>query len=662
MCLECVTASSNISDENRHFGRSFALFEFHWKMQLNLHHFIRLFLFMAFSCLNESASSQCAVPISSFPYTEGFETNNGNWTRSSNQHWEWGSIVPGSKAVITSAGGGQKCWIVGGLSGAFYNSGNSYLISPCFDFTTLANPEIGFKIIWETEANFDGVNLQYSTDEGASWVRVGSEISNSNCTGTNWYNNASVRFLGFVPGWSGNVQPGGSGSCNNGSGSGSWLFAKHNLGFLSGQSKVIFRFEFGAGIICNDYEGLAIDDVQIIEAPPEGAYFEQTCLSSQTIRFTDNSTGCVTGLLWDFGDTASGANNSSTQSSPVHIFSGPGTFTVTLTAIFSSGPPAVSTRQVTVLSLDPFVVNPIRCNGDNNGGISVNVSGGSGIYSYTWNTSPPQTTASINNLSGNTYTVLVAATNSCEFSSSITLVEPPRLSIITAFSPATCGLSNGSVSATVTGGTSSYLYLWSNSEMTNVIRDLAPGNYSLQVTDANGCTATTPAIQIQNQVIPANVNFGGDTTICPGQVLILKPGSFVSYTWQDNSSSPSFSVTQSGDYYVTVLNSAGCTGSDSIKVTVECKGVYFPSSFSPNNDGINETFGPVGDIGMIRDFQMTIYNRWGQVVFVSVNPFVKWDGKFKGANADLQSFVWKATYRMNGEKILYKKGTVTMIR
>ena len=625
---------------------------------------LSLLYFLCFTglCLHKQSSAQCTVPVNLFPYAEDFESTDGNWMRSSNIHWEWGAIVPGSKTVITAAGGGQKCWIVGGLSGSTYNSSSSFLQSPCFDFSTLINPEISFKIFWETERDFDGANLQYSTDEGASWNILGSASSNSNCQGINWYNLSSVRFIGFTPGWSGNIQNSGPGNCTIGGGSGQWLTAKHNMGFLAGQSKVLFRFSFGAGLICNDYEGFAIDDLVIRESPPNNADFNYSCAGNNTVNFINNSSPCPTTITWNFDDIASGPNNNSTQNNPSHTFSAPGTYTVSLIVTYSSGPPSTRTRDITIINVNPVISSQILCNGDQNGAITANVSGGNGIYNFSWNTSPVQNTATINNLAGNTYTVNVTAPDACSVSSSVTLVEPDVLEMQTTPSPATCGKLNGSITTNVTGGTGAYAYLWSNNETTASILDLAPGDYSLLVTDANACTVMSNNITINAVIIPANVYLGADTTICPGQVLVLRPGIFESYTWQDNSSAPTYAVSQSGDYFVEVTNSAGCKGADTIKVTVECLGIYFPSSFSPNADGKNETFGPVGDIGSIREFNMLIYNRWGQVVFSTVNPFIKWDGKYKGAGADLQTFVWKAIYRVNGDKILNKKGTVTIVR
>ncbi len=109
--------------------------------------------------------AQCATPISTFPYNEGFETTNGDFTTGGTaSDWAWG--IP-AKPVITGAATGTKCWIVGGLTGSSYNDGErSWLQSPCFDFTTLQYPHISFNVFWETERRFDGAGFQYSTRPG----------------------------------------------------------------------------------------------------------------------------------------------------------------------------------------------------------------------------------------------------------------------------------------------------------------------------------------------------------------------------------------------------------------------------------------------------------------------------------------------------------------
>ncbi len=124
------------------------------------------------------------------------------------------------------------------------------------------------------------------------------------------------------------------------------------------------------------------------------------------------------------------------------------------------------------------------------------------------------------------------------------------------------------------------------------------------------------------------------------------------------------SYTHSGLYQVTLTNLSGC---DSIarlnlKIFTTCQDIYFPSGFSPNGDGINDKFGPIGDLNAISKYTITICNRWGEIVFKSGNPYEKWDGTVKKGNtSDTGNFVWIATYEYKGQKKSVK-GNVVLIK
>jgi len=172
----------------------------------------------------------------------------GSWTAGgTGNNWAWGQPA---KAVIRSAGEGNKCWVTGGLTGTGYASAEaSWLRSPCFDLSAIQNPYVEFLIFWDTEQQFDGASLQYSLDQGASWITAGSASGPKNCLNENWYNQNPVTYLSNITttrdGWSGTTQSV-SGSCRGGNGSGGWVRAKQTLPALAGQSRVIFRFIFGA--------------------------------------------------------------------------------------------------------------------------------------------------------------------------------------------------------------------------------------------------------------------------------------------------------------------------------------------------------------------------------------------------------------------------------
>ena len=91
-------------------------------------------------------------------------------------------------------------------------------------------------------------------------------------------------------------------------------------------------------------------------------------------------------------------------------------------------------------------------------------------------------------------------------------------------------------------------------------------------------------------------------------------------------------------------------------------GIFFPSGFTPNGDGKNDSFGPTGGLGVIRNYQFSIYNRWGERVFYSTNPFEKWNGMSKGIKADGNSFAWYAEFTLPGKPKESRKGIVTLIR
>ncbi len=608
----------------------------------------------------QGATAQCSATVSSFPYHEGFESGDGNWFHGGTAT-DWALGTP-TKPVINAAAAGTNCWITGGLSSSSYNNGeNSWLQSPCFDFSSLVHPQISFSIFWETEKRFDGANMEYSTDNGTSWNLVGS-VNDNSCIAENWYNNASVNFLGGANGWSGNIQPT-VGSCQGGNGSNGWLIAKHDLTALAGLPSVTFRFRFGAGTTCNAYDGFAIDEVNITEAPANSGDFSYTCTGNRNVSFVSATSLCPSGFAWDFGDPASGTNDTSTLAIPTHIFSAGGTYTVTLIITYPTGPQAMATHNVEILDVNINPFKTILCNGSKTGAIQAIVTGGSGMYNYNWNTVPPQTTFDLNNIGAGTYTVTVSSATACSTTASYTLMEPSAISAVIVPVAATCGNNNGSITATISGGTPPFQYTWSNGGTTATINNVPPGNYSLTVLDANACSFTKNNIGVADIETPVAVSLGNDTSVCKGEMLVLNPGPFSSYVWQDNSRNPTFTVTSSGNYWVKVTDGTGCSGTDTINVIVDCSGLYFPAAFTPNKDSHNDYFGPLGsNLGSVRNYSFRVYDRYGQMIFYSTDPYAKWDGTIKGGAFNTGAFAWFATYNIVGQPTRSQKGMVLLLK
>lgn len=636
-----------------------------------------IILLVCVICISQKAGAQCAAPINIFPYSEGFETTNGNWTSGGTANdWAWGTPT---KTVISSAATGSKCWIVGGLSGSSYGNGEaSWLQSPCFDLTVLQHPYISFAVFWETERRFDGAGFQYSTDLGATWKNVGSVNDPINCLNDNWFNFSPVQYLNTLAtvrdGWSGNIQPTG-GSCVGGGGSGRWVNAQHTMPALAGTANVIFRFIFGAGTQCNAYDGFAVDDIMIGEAPSNNASFTYSCTSNNTVQFTNTSALCPNSS-WDFGDPASGANNTSAQTNPTHTFSGPGNYTVTLTATGPDNAPSVFTypQNINILGVTTTITGTNNCAGDNNGSATANVIPAAAVpFFYSWNTIPVQTTQTATGLSGGTYTVTVNALNSCTSTATAIITAPTALAHTVNIIQPGCGLLTGSATINETGGTGPYTYSWSPAGGSGpTATGLATGNYTVTVSDSKGCidnvpvviaTAPSPAISVTNK---KDVSCFG---LSDGSATVLATGGNPPFTYSWNTVPVQNSATAvnlaAGIYTVTATSNAGiCIVSTSVQITEPAQGncgdVYFPNAFTPNGDANNPDFGAMGNTGAISNYLLLVYNRYGELIFYTRDPLKRWDGFYKGKQLS-GTYVWSATFIYKGNK-REERGSVMIIR
>ncbi len=547
-----------------------------------------IFVFSWMSSILRS-SGQCTAVVNTFPYLEGFESGTANWVSGgTNNDWSWGSPA---KPTINSAGNGSKCWMIGNPSASFYNFGErSWVQSPCFDLSSVNKPFISFLIFWDSEYRYDGGNIQYSINGGANWFTIGLANEPSTCNTQNWYNISAINFLNGLAnstsGWSGNTQAS-SGSCQGGNGLGRWVQASHCVPQVANQSQVLFRFTFGSGITCNDYDGFAFDDFYVGNPPAGSSPIDITlnCIGNNSYSFNTSVADCFNTYNWNFGDTASSTNNSLLQSVQ-HTFSTFGNFNVSLTATGNCISDTTVTKQVRVIQAS-IQSTDVTCAGDSDGSASINIQGAGPMTTVEWNSNPIQTTNAIFNLPVGIYTASISDDSSCSILLSTTVTESPDARPI--------------------------------------------------------------------------VNLGSDVIICPGSVFPLSIGNFKSYLWQDGSSDSTFVIKRGGEVILNVTNSSGCKAVDSLLVTEDClNDILFPNTFTPNDDGINETFNGVGTIP--ENYTLRIFDRWGEKIFETNNFLEGWDGKYNGHFTHDGIYIYQAVFTVLNNIEIEKAGRVLLIR
>lgn len=528
-----------------------------------------LFTFIVF-LFKEQGFAQC---ISIYPNTQNFEGSAAWTTGGVNNDWAWGTP---SKSTINSAGGGNKCWITGGLNGASYAGGQqSYIESPCYNFSSLSAPLVSFKIFWETEFQYDGGSLQYSTNNGATWINVGSISDPANCANQKWFNHGNINYLswsGSKQGWSGNSKPT-SGSCMGGNGSLGWATAKHCLANLAGQNSVKFRFTFGSGTSCNNFDGLAIDDFTVEDFQSAALTFTNTCNS-----FTVIDQSCQTSSVynWNFGDPSSGASNNAVGTSQVHFYSTAGIYSVSVsTPSGVCGGGTVFSKTISILGSAISGISNVTCKGGNNGSATVTaISGGSGL-TYTWSPEGGNTNVA-NSLPAGNYSVTIQDANGCKSTSSVTINEPNSSTGSSSQTVTSCSGDAVTFQVNTTGISDPITYLWMPGGYTTNSITVSPTvstTFTVTLNISGNCASTeqkyyTNIVSPKPLVAVSNFSNAGCAPFCLNLTdkSSTSVGDITSWNWSTSNSlnseekNPTFCFNTPGVYSIHhgVTSSIGC--------------------------------------------------------------------------------------------------------
>jgi gliding motility-associated-like protein len=288
----------------------------------------------------------------------------------------------------------------------------------------------------------------------------------------------------------------------------------------------------------------------------------------------------------------------------------PGTYT--LTGTDSNGCSATETvtiTQPTQLTATGTSSN-VTCFSACDGTASVTANGGTGTYSYNWSPSPGsgQGTANASAMCAGTYTCTITDSNNCTATVTFTITEPTQLTVVAAGFNVTCyGVCDGQIVSIPAGGTPNYSFSWSTGCTSASCNNICAGNYTVTVTDMNGCTATATAsvteplpITLSASTIDAHCNQadGSAAVTYSGGTGTLTP------VWY-NPATPGDSITNipAGNYYVVVTDANGCDDTANVTVNnlpgviasagtltdVSCFGGN-DGSFTVNDNGVNSPY------------------------------------------------------------------------
>lgn len=266
------------------------------------------------------------------------------------------------------------------------------------------------------------------------------------------------------------------------------------------------------------------------------------------------------------------------------------------------------------------------------------------------------------------YTVTITDPQGCPFIDSV-YIEVIKAEALLTFTDTTI-CPNSTVSLQASGGIA---YEWSPSNYMDdpfsanpSISPLQTGIYTVTVTNAHGCQDTA-SLQVQVASIPS-VLYTSDTTLEFGQSLTLLGNPDLSYQWtlptdldDPFSHSPTASPQQTISYTATATDQWGCTYTQNINIRViPLPTILLPTAFSPNNDGINDTFKPILHRHTLVRF--AVYNRWGNKIFETSDPQQAWDGTDERQQQPIGAYVYVVEYReATSAEIIFKSGSVLLI-
>jgi gliding motility-associated-like protein len=352
-----------------------------------------------------------------------------------------------------------------------------------------------------------------------------------------------------------------------------------------------------------------------------------------------------------FGSLSAGTYTITVRDAALDIFNIPVTITET------------ETLDVTVSGED------VHCFGGNSGSVTATVTGGTGPYTYSWNSLPEQTTSTATGLTADTYTVTVTDANGCTATNNVTISQPAADMVvsITQDNVMCSGGTTGSATAAVTGGLEPYTFYWNTTpeQTKETATDLSAGSYTITITDSYGCLKTGSVninepqhLSLESSVTPASCPDSND-----GSINLTITGGIGPFNvlWSDGLTGLTRSGIKPGTYTAAVTDKNNC--GETIVVNVEFTFTFgclvIPQVITPNNDGFNDVW-RIKNIDLYPNAEVRIFSRWGKMIFssknLSDNP---WNGTISGKPAPTDSYHY-ILYLNDGSEP--KSGVISVIR
>ena len=319
---------------------------------------------------------------------------------------------------------------------------------------------------------------------------------------------------------------------------------------------------------------LTLSECQSLNQPVAISGYTSICPGSSQI-YSINKVADATSYEWIL--PAGWSGNSTDTIITVTAGSADGILSVRAIGNCSPGPYQTLSISISTMTASFSQVDHVSCNSGSNGSATAIPGGGNSPYSYIWNTSPAQNSATATGLAEGTFTVVITDVAGCSANSQITITQPVAINISASNTHSSCvGMTNGSASVKIlSGGIQPFSFSWNTVPVQNndTAINLNIGSYTVTVTDANSCTNTASVNILQAPEMTLNIT--GSNVSCNGggngsaTALVSGGTNPILFSWNTSPVQTSQTATSlsNGNYTVTVTDNNGCIKTSSTQIT-----------------------------------------------------------------------------------------------